>query len=83
VSHPIVIAGSGLAGYTLARELRKLDKATPVVMLSADDGGFYSKPMLSNAFASGKSPEQLKNSSAAAIALQLASRCEHTHASRP
>ena len=69
---PIVIAGSGLAGYTLARELRKLDKETPVVMLSADDGGFYSKPMLSNAFASGKSPEQLLNSSAAAMAAQLA-----------
>jgi rubredoxin-NAD+ reductase len=71
VNHPIVIAGTGLAGYTLARELRKLDKATPVVMLSADDGGFYLKPMLSNAFASGKSPEQLLNSSAAAMAAQL------------
>ena len=68
---PIVIAGTGLAGYTLARELRKIDKTTPVVMLSADDGGFYSKPMLSNAFASGKSAEQLRNSSAAAMAAQL------------
>ncbi len=68
---PIVIAGSGLGGYTLARELRKLDKEIPVVMLSADDGGFYSKPMLSNAFAAGKSAEQLLNTSAAAMAAQL------------
>jgi rubredoxin-NAD+ reductase len=48
-SLPIVIVGSGLAGYTLAREFRKLDGTTPLVILSRDHGGFYSKPMLSNA----------------------------------
>ena len=53
---PIVIVGSGLAGYTVARELRKLDRQVPVVMVTADDGGFYSKPMLSNALAAGKTP---------------------------
>ena len=48
---PVVIVGSGLAGYTLAREFRKLDKQTPLVILSRDHAGFYSKPMLSNATA--------------------------------
>ena len=36
---PIVIIGSGLAGYTLARELRKLDRDTPLVILSRDAAG--------------------------------------------
>ena len=56
---PIVIIGSGLAGYTLARELRKLDKTTPLVIITADDGRAYSKPMLSNALAQGKSADQI------------------------
>jgi len=35
---PIVIVGSGLAGYTLAREFRKLERETPLVILTGDDG---------------------------------------------
>ena len=50
---PIVIIGSGLAGYTVAREFRKLDTETPILIISADHGGFYSKPTLSNALATG------------------------------
>jgi rubredoxin-NAD+ reductase len=69
--HPIIIIGSGLAGYTLARELRKLDKDAPLVIITADDGCFYSKPMLSNAFASGKTAEQLAMNSAEQMAAQL------------
>ena len=37
---PIVIIGTGLAGYTLAREFRKLDAVTPLLMITADDGSF-------------------------------------------
>ncbi len=69
--HPIIIIGSGLAGYTLARELRKLDKGAPLVIITADDGRFYSKPMLSNAFASGKTAEQLAMNSAEQMGTQL------------
>jgi rubredoxin-NAD+ reductase len=71
---PIIIVGAGLAGYTVARELRKLDKLTPLVIVTADDGDFYSKPMLSNAFAQGKSSEQLVNQSAAQMEAQLNAR---------
>ena len=39
-ARPIVIVGSGLAGYTVARELRKLDKQAPLVVLSRDHAGF-------------------------------------------
>lgn len=56
---PVVIVGSGLAGYTVAREFRKLDAATPLVVVSRDDAAFYSKPLLSNALASGKTGASL------------------------
>lgn len=68
---PVVLIGSGLAGYGVARELRKLNSEIPITMLSADHGGFYSKPMLSNAIATGKTPESILNSSAAQMANQL------------
>lgn len=71
---PIVIVGSGLAGWTPVRELRKLDKALPVTLVTADSGDFYSKPMLSNALAQGKTPAQLVGSSADAMAAQLGVR---------
>lgn len=67
----IVILGTGLAGYTVAREFRKLDKETPLLLISADDGCFYSKPMLSNALSSGKSAASLAMQSAAQMATQL------------
>jgi NAD(P)H-nitrite reductase len=60
-NRPIVIIGSGLAGYTVLREFRKRDQATPVTLICADDGHFYSKPNLSNALAAGKGAEQLVN----------------------
>ena len=57
--YDLIIIGSGLAGYTLAREFRKLDKTSSLLLISRDDGVFYSKPMLSNALAGNKTPEQL------------------------
>lgn len=69
--NPIVVIGTGLAGYTVAREFRKLDKTAPLLLVTADDGGFYSKPMLSNAFAQGKEAAQLVTQTAAQMAAQL------------
>jgi rubredoxin-NAD+ reductase len=68
---PVVIIGSGLAGYTVAREFRKLDTDTPVVIVSQDHGGFYSKPMLSNAFAQKKTAESLLMKDAAKMAAEV------------
>lgn len=68
---PIVIIGTGLAGYTLARELRKLDTTTPLVLITADDGSFYSKPMLSNALLRNKTPVQLVSADAAKMAADI------------
>ncbi len=69
--NPIVIIGSGLAGYNTAKELRKLDPAVPLVILCADSGPFYSKPMLSNAIASKKTPEAIALNSPEQMATQL------------
>jgi rubredoxin---NAD+ reductase len=68
---PVVIIGSGLAGYTVAREFRKHDTETPVIILSEDHGGFYSKPMLSNAFAQKKTADSLLMKDAAKMAAEV------------
>lgn len=68
---PVIILGSGLAGYGVAREFRKLDSERPLVIVSRDDARAYSKPMLSSAFASGKTPMQLGGAGAADMAAQL------------
>lgn len=64
---PIIIIGAGLAGWTTARELRKLDKTTPVLLITADSGDFYAKPSLSNAFAQKRGPTQLVTTQAAGL----------------
>lgn len=68
----IVVIGSGLAGYSLVREFRKLDKTTPVTLITADDGASYSKPMLSTGFAKSKTADQLVMANAGKMAEQLA-----------
>jgi len=54
-----VILGTGLAGYTLARELRKRDPQAELLLISRDDGSSYSKPMLSNALSKDKTADTL------------------------
>jgi rubredoxin-NAD+ reductase len=71
VMKPIVVLGSGLAGYTLIRELRKLDRSVAITLVTRDNGDYYSKPMLSNALAQGKSAETLVITAATDMASQL------------
>ena len=68
---PIVIVGAGMAAYGVARELRKLDKSTPLMIISADAALAYAKPMLSNAIALGKGAAQLVSQTSAQMASQL------------
>jgi rubredoxin-NAD+ reductase len=69
--NPIIVLGSGLAGYTVVRELRKLNKDIPITLVSRDSGDYYSKPMLSNAFAQNKDAASLVLTRAADMAKQL------------
>lgn len=74
MSNPIVIVGAGLAGYNLARELRKADPEAPIVIVSRDAAGFYSKPMLSNALAGKKTAASLVMKAAEKMAEELKAR---------
>jgi rubredoxin-NAD+ reductase len=70
-SSDIVIIGSGLAGYTVIREIRKLNKQIPITLVTKEPGYFYSKPMLSTALASKKEAAQLISTPADGMATQL------------
>jgi rubredoxin-NAD+ reductase len=67
----LVIVGSGLAGYALAREIRKRDGSMPVTLVTGDGGEVYSKPMLSNALRQGKTPGDLAQKTAAQAAADM------------
>jgi rubredoxin---NAD+ reductase len=67
----IVVVGSGLAGFGVLRELRRLSPDAKLTMVTLEDGHFYSKPALSTAFAKGKTPETLVTSSAEKMISQL------------
>ncbi|GLO40878.1 FAD-dependent oxidoreductase [Pseudomonas pudica] len=71
MTSPVVIIGTGLAGYNLAREFRKLDAQAPLLLITADDGRSYSKPMLSTGFAKQKDADGLCMAEPGAMAEQL------------
>ncbi|MBB1605254.1 MULTISPECIES: NAD(P)/FAD-dependent oxidoreductase [unclassified Pseudomonas] len=71
---PLVIIGTGLAGYNLAREWRKLDAQSPLLLITADDGRSYSKPMLSTGFSKNKDADGLAMAEPGAMAEQLKAR---------
>ncbi|MGY2046100.1 NAD(P)/FAD-dependent oxidoreductase [Pseudomonas pergaminensis] len=68
---PVVIIGTGLAGYNVAREFRKLDSETPLLLITTDDGRSYSKPMLSTGFGKNKEADGLSMAEPGAMAEQL------------
>lgn len=71
MSAPIIIIGTGLAGYNLGKEFRRLDAAAPLVYITSDDGRSYSKPMLSTGFTKGSSADQLAMADAGKMAEDL------------
>lgn len=68
---PLVVAGTGLAGYSLAREFRKRNVERPLYLITADDGASYSKPMLSTALDKDQDAASLVLADAAAMAARL------------
>ena len=71
VTDPIIIIGSGLAGYNVAREFRKLNTDAELVIIADDAAEFYSKPMLSNALAKNKMAHELAIADAQKMAADL------------
>ena len=46
----LVIIGSGMAGITLAEEVRKLNPDTEITVITTETKAYYSRPMLSHGF---------------------------------
>ena len=68
---PIVIVGSGHAGYGLAAALRKSDPAVEIRVVTQDDGHLYSKPALSVGLAQGRDPATMASESPLAVERRL------------
>ncbi|MEH6635351.1 MAG: FAD-dependent oxidoreductase [Halioglobus sp.] len=68
---PVVILGTGLAGYGLAKEFRKHDSETPLIVITSDDGRSYSKPMLSTGYTKDHSADDLAQLDAGSMARLL------------
>ena len=71
---PIVIIGSGYAGYNLAEAIRQNDSAIEIVVLTADAGMHYSKPALSNGLLNGQQAKDLISEKPLAMANRLGMR---------
>ncbi len=71
MKEPIVIIGSGLAGFGIARAIRRLDAACELIMICADSGASYSKPQLSTALFAKKTASDLVMNSAAEMGNEL------------
>ena len=71
VHAPVVILGTGLAGYGLAKEFRKHDDETPLILITSDDGRSYSKPMLSTGYTKDHSANDLAQLDAGSMARML------------
>lgn len=65
MSDPIIVIGSGLAGWSTVRELRRHAPDMPVMVITTSNGDAYAKPALSNALALGKTPAALVGTPAA------------------
>jgi len=68
---PVIIIGTGLAGYNLAKEFRKLDQSHPLMLITKSRGRFYSKPLLSTALTKEKQAHELAVFTAEQMAEQL------------
>lgn len=80
---PVVIIGSGYAGYGLAQALRNADPQLDIRVLTREDGRNYSKPALSIALAQGREPAALASESPLAVEQRLGIRVySHCHVER-
>lgn len=69
---PVLIVGTGAAGYGLLRALRRLDAQQPVALVTRDDGAAYSRTQLPSGMAEGREARDLVIASAEQMAHRLA-----------
>ncbi|MBI1906045.1 MAG: FAD-dependent oxidoreductase [Rhodocyclales bacterium] len=68
---PVLIVGTGAAGYGLLRALRRLDAQRPVALVTRDDGAAYSRMQLPSGMAEGREARDLVIASAEQMAHRL------------
>ena len=68
---PLTIVGTGIAGYSLARDWRKRCPDAPLRIITRDDGANYYKPNLSKAYADGTDLAKLATFTAEQMSAQL------------
>lgn len=68
---PVVVIGTGMAGYNFADEFRKHNQDTPLILISNDDGRAYSKPMLSTGYTKNHEAKDLAQSDAGSMGKEL------------
>ena len=68
---PYVIVGAGLAGFLAAEAIRAEAPGHPLLMMTADAGDYYRKPMLSFAFDQDKTADDLLLSTRAEMMARL------------
>jgi rubredoxin-NAD+ reductase len=66
----VVIIGTGLAGYLLAKEIRALSDC-PITLITKNQGNYYTKPGLSHLIRQNKRPENLVMKTPEAMAEDL------------
>lgn len=71
IHYHTLIIGAGYAGYSLAKELRKLDPNRTILLISSDSADYYSKPLLSNGFSKQKSAAELIQKTTEQMAAEL------------
>ncbi|HLD17432.1 MAG TPA: FAD-dependent oxidoreductase [Coxiellaceae bacterium] len=67
----VVIVGSGLSGYSVAKAFREADTTTPLTIFSSQEAHYYSKPLLSTALTQKRTPEALPMASTADMEAKL------------
>ena len=67
----IVIVGSGIAGWSVAEQIRARDCDRPITLICTDDAAVYTKPGLSMAIGQGRAPEDLIEQTGPAKAAEL------------
>ncbi len=67
----VVIVGAGVAGWTVAEQLRVRDPDRPITLISNDEAAAYTKPGLSMAISQGRAPADLIEQSGPAKAAEL------------
>jgi len=67
----VVIVGAGIAGWTVAEQIRARDPDRAITLISNDDAAAYTKPGLSMAISQGRAPADLVEQSGPSKAAEL------------